>query len=584
MKLNIKDTCFYGGICLLNQLRWKNTKIGGKYFYVFLVVTITFLVSIIITYSLLMQTNQTIKNSLIKNEVALHSADLVSLYHEKYNQIPEYLLLAEDEKLLKYLDDSHRFIKIAKNLKTQLENEEQIKIFNKIMENNHKLDEYFFSTIVPNVQQINTKEFKRLQEEAGTLKVETSQLSEQLKTMATDSNRAALTESQKNIGQTITLLIISVVVALIVSTVLLMIISRKISANLNQLVIMSEEIASGNLTFEPLTSNGSDEIGQLSKSINHMGTRLREMIVEVSHIATDVDQQSSAFAESSTELKQGSTQVANTIEELSTGVNSQADEVSDISDHIKDFSQKLIDVNHDGQKLVQFSDEVLVVSINGDNQMKRSLEQMDMIYKIVELSVEKVKSLETKTQSITELVTVIKTIADQTNLLALNASIEAARAGESGKGFAVVASEVKKLANEVTSSIENITNIVTSIKEETSSMSNELNNGFQKVNEGTQQIQLSGQYFSDIKNKVTDMTNRVKNISSAFQYFEQTSQEINQSVEQIAAISEETAAGSEEISAAVYEQTQSIDSISTSANTLSQMVERMNKMIRKFKV
>lgn len=531
-----------------------------------------------------MQTSQTIKHSLVKNEVALYSADLVSLYHEKYNQIPEYLLLADDEKLLEYLEDSRKFIAIAKNLKVELENEEQIGIFNKIIENNHKLDEYFFSTIVPNVQQINTEEFKRLQEEASALKLETSQLSEQLKTMATESNQAALTDSQNHIGQTINLLIISVVVALIVSTVLLVIISRRISANLNKLVLTSEEIANGNLTFEPLKSNGDDEIGQLSQSINHMGTRLREMIVEVSHIATDVDQQSSAFAESSSELKQGSTQVANTIEELSSGVNSQADEVSEISEHIKEFSQKLIDVNQDGQKLVQFSDEVLVVSVNGDRQMKSSLEQMDLIYRVVELSVEKVKSLEMKTQSITELVTVIKSIAEQTNLLSLNASIEAARAGESGKGFAVVASEVKKLANEVTASIENITNIVTSIKEETSSMSNELNNGFQKVNEGTKQIQLSGQYFSDIKNKVTDMTNRVKNISTAFQYFEQTSQEINQSVEQIAAISEESAAGSEEISAAVYEQTQSIDSISTSANTLSQMVERMNEMIGKFKV
>ncbi|MBU7595377.1 HAMP domain-containing protein [Metabacillus halosaccharovorans] len=579
------DTCyFWRDLSLLNHLRWKNTKIGGKYFYVFLVVTITFLVSVLITYSLLMQTNQKIKHSLVKNEVALYSADLVSLYHEKYNQIPEYLLLAEDEKLLEYLEDSRKFIEIAKNLKRQLENKEQIEIFDKIIENNHKLDEYFFSTIVPNVQQINTEEFKRLQEEASALKLETSQLSEKLKSMATDSNRAALSESQNNIGQTINLLIISVVVALIVSTVLLVIISRRISSNLNKLVLTSEEIANGNLNFESLKSNGNDEIGQLSKSINHMGTRLREMIVEVSHIATDVDQQSSAFAVSASELKQGSSQVANTIEELSSGVNSQADEVSDISDHIKEFSQKLIDANQDGQKLVQFSDEVLAVSINGDNQMKNSLEQMDMIYKIVELSVEKVKSLETKTQSITELVTVIKSIAEQTNLLALNASIEAARAGESGKGFAVVASEVKKLANEVTASIENITNIVTSIKEETNSMSYELNNGFQKVNEGTKQIQISGQYFSDIKDKVTDMANRVKNISTAFQYFEQTSQEINQSVEQIAAISEESAAGSEEISAAVYEQTQSIDSISTSANTLSQMVERMNGMIGKFKV
>ncbi|WP_121663374.1 methyl-accepting chemotaxis protein [Metabacillus litoralis] len=569
---------------MFNHLRWKNTKIGGKYFYVFLVVIVTFLVSIFITYGLLNKTSQTIDHSLAKNEIALYSSDLASLYHEKYSQIPEYLLLADEERLMNYLEDSRTFVDIAKKLKAQLTNKEQIDIFNKIIENNHKLDDYFFSTIVPNVQQINSEEFNKLQGDASSLKNETSELSEQLKTIATESNRTSLTESQNAISTTIKLLMISVAVAIIVSTILLIFISRKISSHLNQLVLTSEEIAGGNLTFEPLTNDGNDEIGKLSQAINHMGSRLREMILEVSHIASDVDHQSSAFAESASELKQGSTQVANTIDELASGVNNQANEVSDISEHIKEFSNRLIEMNQDGSKLVQFSDDMLTVSVNGDQQMKSSLEQMKLIHMIVERSVEKVKNLELKTESITELVTVIKSIAEQTNLLALNASIEAARAGESGKGFAVVASEVKKLANEVTASIENITSIVTSIKEETTSISNELNSGFQKVNEGTEQIEVTGKYFSDIKEKVYDMTNRVKNISSAFHYFEQTSQEINQSVEQIAAISEESAAGSEEISAAIFEQTQSIDTISTSASTLSKMVVRMNEMIGKFKV
>ncbi|WP_245975390.1 methyl-accepting chemotaxis protein [Oceanobacillus chungangensis] len=568
---------------MLRKFFWHNMKIGAKYTIVFSVMAVAFISSIFITFLFLQTTDNRMQDTTVKNELSSYAGELVTIYQEKYLFIPEYILLSDDEMLSQYMDKSIEFVEVAKNIKPLL-NKQQLLNFDQMIANNHELDQYFFSMIVPNVQQINTDQFAELQKVANELKNETADLGQQLMDAANEESEQSLSTAQNDLKKVTSILILSATFSIVISIILLFFISRNISKSLQNIVQHSGEIASGNLNIKSLTVKGEDEVAQLSYAMNHMGSSLREMISEIREVSREVDQQSTALLDSSVEVKAGSEQVAITIEEMAKGSANQADNSVEISESTQLFSLEVIRAGEQSNELNIFSSEVLEASTSGDKLMKETIQQMDVIHLVMKESLGKITSLENKTRSITELVDVIQSIADQTNLLALNASIEAARAGEAGRGFNVVANEVRNLAEGVAQSVTKISDIVFSIIEETAQISEELNHGYTEVDKGAKQIELTGKSFSAIKVNVEEMTDKIGTISNILEVIEGSSSTINESVEQIAAISEQSAAGSEEISASVDEQVMSVDNISTSAKELAGMVERMNVLIQRFKL
>jgi methyl-accepting chemotaxis protein len=77
-------------------------------------------------------------------------------------------------------------------------------------------------------------------------------------------------------------------------------------------------------------------------------------------------------------------------------------------------------------------------------------------------SVEMMDAIEASSRNVNNVVDAIGDLAEKTDLLAINAAIEAARAGEAGVGFAVVAGEIKTLARGSTErATEGITHLET---------------------------------------------------------------------------------------------------------------------------
>jgi methyl-accepting chemotaxis protein len=435
----------------------------------------------------------------------------------------------------------------------------------------------------------------------------------------------------------VTAILVAILVA-VLATAAAVLASRRLSTAVPALISHARQISSGDLAIGELSSDSTDEIGELDRTFGEMVTYLREMAAHSEAIASGdlaieihprsgEDTLGHAFVqmkngietlvrdsrERAIEVASASSQIADASERLSEVGERAADRVNQVTTTVHEMSVNLhnmvesariqskrvgestisaeemaasIDRIAEGaSRLIQLCDRSRQETANGQEAMQRTENGLHRIETVNRVTTENSKLLEQKTATISRISSFIEELAEQTNLLALNAAIEAARAGEHGAGFAVLADELTKLATRSAESAHEIADLVVSVQNEVAKSDGQILESVRAVEEGLRLANELRQSFSNISTAVTDVHQHASEIGDATQQQASGANLIARATGHLNQLTQEMASSIEQQSVATKEVASAMDSmlggsreISSSSAELAASAEQMSKM------
>ena len=292
-------------------------------------------------------------------------------------------------------------------------------------------------------------------------------------------------------------------------------INKSVVGSLERVASSAGLLAQGDLTAHlSVDTDTDDEIGALSSAdtdtddeIGALSSAVNDAASQLSLIVSGVKTASASIATSTTQLAAGSADLARRAEEQAASLEETAASMEQLTGTVGQTAEN-------AQAADAFTSAAAQTATSAEHAVTEMMKTMAQV--------------NAGSSQISEITTIIESIAFQTNILALNASVEAARAGEQGRGFAVVANEVRSLAQRCSSAARQINTVIQS--------------SVRQSREGVTQAEQVGASVKEIARSVQRVSQLVGEIAASAQEQRHGIEQVNTAVAQMDRLTQENAA------------------------------------------
>jgi len=356
-------------------------------------------------------------------------------------------------------------------------------------------------------------------------------------------------------------------------------VGRRITGPAEDLAIIAEAVAAGDLSKKVVETGGDDEIGRLARAVSAMIAELRRLASALNESAAETNSMTAEITGSSEEMAASAGQIAHTASDLSQQANLMAETIQALAGSSESLVTVAAELDVGAHEGVERNEQLRALALENRARLDESSRSLTALSGDVEASAAAIEQLAQASEEVRSFVTLVQKLARQSKLLALNAAMEAARAGEHGHGFAVVAEEVRRLAAMSSDAAERTENVVSGVLRGIAQSRTSSERTVDTVRAVRGATEEGSRSFGHIEKAVADADGWTSSIQHASTAASGLAREMRSKLDSLAAGTDAFAAAMQEVAASSEEQSASTEEIAAAASTLAGAADRLSRLV-----